>query len=438
VYTAEKTGGVQDTPIQRNMMEQMFLVESEQQTHNTEVAVKRVVFVDDEQSVLDGLKRTLQSMPAEWHLTFCTSGQDALRLLASSEVDVIVTDMRMPGMSGSELLAEVLERYPSIVRIVLSGNLEHDLALRSATTAHQYLVKPCDAATLRATLDAALRIRSLLVSPKLRRLVSRMTSLPSLPSVYAKLVESLENAETSSRELGEIIAQDVGMTAKILQLANSAFFGLYRYIANPCEAAVYLGVDTIRSLALSTSVFSAFQGKGVPESFIAQLQRHSMTTGVVAHAIARAQSLPKKACDSSLVGGFLHDVGKLVLVANYADEYYGVLATARREKVPCHEVESRVFAANHAEIGAYLLWLWGLPDSVCNAVAFHHKPADCSSTVFTAAGTVHVADALQHEMDGGLDSVFRADIDMNYLAALRLTERLPEWRNLCSKHSETE
>lgn len=420
-------------------MEQLFLVEDEQQMHSAaDVAAKRVMFVDDDQGVLEDLKRTLDSMPPEWQMTFCTSGQDALKQLATGEFDIVVTDMRMPGMSGSELLEEVLERYPGIVRIVLSGNLEQDLALRSATAAHQYLVKPCDAATLRATLDAALRIRTLLVSPKLRRLVSRMTSLPSLPSVYARLVESLENAETSSRELGEIIAQDVGMTAKILQLANSAFFGLYRYIANPCEAAVYLGVDTIRSLALSTSVFSAFQNKGVPELFIAQLQRHSMITGMVAHAIARAQGLPKKACDSSLVGGFLHDVGKLVLVANYANEYYGVLATARREKVPCHEVESRVFAANHAEIGAYLLWLWGLPDSVCNAVAFHHRPGHCSSTVFTAAGAVHVADALQHEMDGQPDSVFRADIDMNYLATLRLTERLPDWRNLCSKHSEGE
>lgn len=419
-------------------MEQLFLAQDEQPTYSADVAAKRVLFVDDDRDVLDGLKHALESMPPEWEITFCTSASDALRMLAASEYDVIVTDMRMPGMNGSELLAEVLERYPNIVRIVLSGNLEHDLALRSATVAHQYLVKPCDAAALRATLDAALRIRSLLVSPKLRRLVSRMTSLPSLPAVYAKLVESLEKGDTSSRELGEIIAEDVGMTAKILQLANSAFFGLYRYIANPCEAAVYLGVDTIRSLALSTSVFSAFRNKGVPESFIAQLQRHSMVTGMVSHAIATAQSLPKKVRDSSLVGGFLHDVGKLILVANYANEYYGVLAAARREKLPCHEVESRVFAAHHAEIGAYLLWLWGLPDAVCNAVAYHHKPGDCSSVVFTAAGAVHVADALQHEMDTNADAVFRADIDMDYLAALRLTERLPVWRNLCSKQAEGE
>ncbi len=416
-------------------MEQLFLAEDEQQAVTPEEKSKRVLFVDDDQKVLDGLKQTLDGVWAGWQVAFSTNGQDALKKLDASEFDIVVTDMRMPGMSGSELLAEVLERHPNVVRIVLSGNLEHDLALRSATTAHQYLVKPCDAATLRGTLDAALRIRSMLISPKLRRLVSRMTSLPSLPSVYANLVKSIEQEDISSRELGEIIAQDVGMTAKILQLANSAFFGLYRYIANPCEAAVYLGVDTIRSLTLSSSVFSAFQNSGVAESFIAQLQRHSMTTGVVAHAIAKAQNLPKKVCDSALIGGFLHDAGKLVLVANYADQYYGVLAVARKEKLPCHEVEWRVFGSNHAEIGAYLLWLWGLPDSVCKAVAYHHKPAECSATTFTAAGAIHVADALQHEMDGLPDSAFRADLDMNYLASINLAERIPEWTNICKKHS---
>jgi HD-like signal output (HDOD) protein len=416
-------------------MEQLFLEEDASQVAGQEEPSKRVLFVDDDQNILDGLKRTLDGVWAGWQVAFSTSGQEALKKLDTSEFDVVVTDMRMPGMSGSELLAEVLERHPNVVRIVLSGNLEHDLALRSATTAHQYLVKPCDSATLRATLDAALRIRSMLVSPKLRRLVSRMTSLPSLPSVYAQLVKSLEQDDISSRELGEIIAQDVGMTAKILQLANSAFFGLYRYIANPSEAAVYLGVDTIRSLTLSSSVFSAFQNTGVPESFIAQLQRHSMNTGVVAHAIAKAQGLPKKACDSALIGGFLHDAGKLVLVANYSNEYYGVLAVARKEKLPCHEVEWRVFGSNHAEIGAYLLWLWGLPDTVCKAVAYHHKPAECSPSAFTAAGAIHVADALQHEMDGLPDSAFRADLDTDYLASLKLTERIPVWTNICKKHS---
>jgi HD-like signal output (HDOD) protein/CheY-like chemotaxis protein len=414
-------------------MEQSFLVDDETQIVTPECKSKRVLFVDDDQNVLDGLKRTLHGMRSEWQMVFSTSGPEALLKLEESAFDVIVTDMRMPGMSGAELLAKVVERHPNVVRIVLSGTVEHDLVLRSATTAHQYLVKPCDAATLRSTLNAALRIRAMLTSPKLRTIVSRMTSLPSLPSMYSKLVESLNNSEISSRELGEIIAQDVGMTTKILQLANSAFFGLYRYIANPSEAAVYLGIDTIRALTLSTSVFSAFQPTGVTQVFIAQLQRHSMMTGTGAAAIAKAENLPKKACDSSLIGGFLHDVGKLILAANYPKEYEDVLTASQQQKLPCHETELQIFGATHGEIGGYLLWLWGLPDAVCNAVAFHHKPAESSATTLTAAGIIHVADALEHELSA---SARHVAIDMNYLTALGLTERIPEWRRVCSKHRD--
>ncbi len=391
---------------------------------------KRVLFVDDEQYVLDGLKRALHSLRSDWQIEFSASGEEALRKLAEREFDVIVTDMRMPGMSGSELLTQVLERYPNTVRIMLSGTVEHDAVLRSATTAHQYLSKPCDAITLRATLDAALRIRSMLTSPRLRTLISRMTSLPSLPTVYAELVKSLENEEVSCRELGGIIAKDIGMTVKTLQLANSAFFGLSRHIASPEDAAVYLGVDTIRALTLSTSVFSAFREAGLTEGLIGHLQRHSIATGTLAASIAKVENLPKKACDSSVIGGFLHDVGKLVLAVNCADEYKSVIAAPREEGRNCHEVEQIAFGATHAEIGACLLWLWGLPDAVCQAVAFHHSPAGCSDTTFTAAAAIHAADVLEYESLEPENTLGKESIDAEFLSTLRLTDRLQVWRRL--------
>lgn len=412
------------------MKENVLSQDNETQEVVITPAMKRVLFVDDEQNVLDGLSRLLNGMRDEWRMVFTTSGQEALRKLEESEFDVIVADMQMPGMSGSELLAEVLHRYPSMVRIVLSGTVEHDLALRSATTAHQYLMKPCNAAALRSTLDMALRIRGMLVSPKLRTLASRMTSLPALTSVHTKLVRSLDNSDISSRELGEIIAEDVGMTAKLLQLANSAFFGLYRYVATPSEAAIYLGVDTVRALTLSTGVFSTFQHSGVTERFLAHLQRHSMTTGILACAIAKAENLPKKDCDSSLIGGLLHDVGKLVLAANCPNEYEDVLATAKKQRLACHEVERQRFGATHADVGAYLLWLWGLPDALCKAVVFHHRPAECSQKGFNAATAIHVADALEHELEGSEPSALRADLDMDYLTKMGLADRLSEWRLL--------
>lgn len=398
---------------------------------------KRILFVDDEQHILDGLKRTLRSLGTDWQMDFSTSGEDALRKLAQQEFDIVVTDMRMPGMSGAELLAEVLQRHPNTVRIVLSGTVEHDLVLRSASSAHQYLVKPCDPATLRGTLEAALRIRTMLSSPRLRTLISRMTSLPSMPTVYAQLVKSLESDDVSSRQLGQIIAQDVGMTAKILQLANSAFFGLYRYIASPAEAAVYLGVDTIRALTLSTSVFSAFRQTGIAEAFIEELQRHSMATGTLAAAIAKAEDLPKKARDTSLIGGCLHDVGKLVLAVGCAAEYPEVIAEALNGWASHHELEQRKFGSTHADIGAYLLWLWGLPDAVCQAVAFHHNPAALSATAFTAAAAIHAADVLEHESIVAPGRPCPVTIDKEFLDSLGLGNRKEQWR-LLIRPSETE
>jgi len=415
------------------MTETFFISENERKG---KPATKRVLFVDDDQEVLDALKTTLLGMRAGWEMTFTTSGKAALRKLEETEFDVIVTDMHMPDMNGFELLTEVLRRHPETVRIVLSATVKQDLSVRSSNTAHQYLAKPCDAATLRTALNTAARIRELLLSPKLRSLISRMTSLPSLPSVHTKLVDSLANPEISSRELGEIIAQDVGMTAKVLQIANSAYFGLYRYIASPAEAAVYLGVDTIRALTMSAGVFSTFQNTGLPSVFIGQLQRHSMTTGMAAQAIATAEGLPKKTSDICLVSGLLHDVGKLILASSWPKEYADVLAAAGQEGATSFETEQQVFGATHADIGAYLLWLWGLPDAICNAVAFHHKPAECSDKTFTAAGAIHVADALERERSFSTSSDRRVEMDMAYLTALGLADRVPEWRAICDRYAE--
>jgi HD-like signal output (HDOD) protein len=223
------------------------------------------------------------------------------------------------------------------------------------------------------------------------------------------------------------------MTAKVLQMANSAFFGLYRYVASPAEAAVYLGVDTIRALTLSTSVFSVFQQTGMARVFVEDLQRHSIATGMVASAIAKSENAPKKVCDTCLVGGTLHDVGKLILATECPEEYGHVLAAVGIGGLDCHDVERQTLGATHADVGAYLLWLWGLPDPVCSAVAFHHRPAESSEAAFTGTTAIHVADALEHEMSSPVKGSCRIDLDTQHLAKLGLAHRLPEWRQICSR-----
>jgi putative nucleotidyltransferase with HDIG domain len=351
--------------------------------------VKRILFVDDEPRMLEGLKRMLYPLRREWEMVFVTEATEALRRLQEDAFDVLVTDLRMPHMSGAELLESVKRAHPQIVRIVLSGTVDQEFTLRSVALAHQYLSKPCDPDVLRVTVERAFFLRDVLEEPGLKRLVASVQSLPSAPSMYLRLVEALRSPHASAAMIGAIVAQDSSMTAKILQLVNSAFFGVRRRITNPAEAVVYLGVETIRSLALTASVFTQFEGRN-PALKIEELQGHSVAVGTLARHIAVSAGLDKQATDEAFAGGLMHDLGKLVLAANFSEEYRRVPDGEDRAGALAAELAS--FGATHAAVGAYLLWLWGLPEAVTEVVARHHS--DPESGIMSPAAAVYFANAI--------------------------------------------
>jgi HD-like signal output (HDOD) protein len=336
--------------------------------------MRRILFVDDEPSILDGLMRMLYMLRREWEMVFAESGEQALRLLQESSFDVLVTDIRMPGMSGIELLTEVVKTQPEILRIVLSGTADHEITLKTADLAHQYLMKPCDPKVLRATIERALSLKFMLQDASLRRVISSLRTLPSLPSVYSDLMEALSSPDISSSTVGSIVARDIGMTSKLLQLANSSFFGTGRTVLDPAAAVGYLGYETIRSLALQVAVFSQFDGARIPEFSIEALQTHSARVAARARVIAQNARLSVGAVNDCVAGGFLHDLGKLALAANLPYQYARAVRTSVHNSLPIELAELQEFGATHSEVGAYLLWLWGIPDTVTEIVAFHHNP----------------------------------------------------------------
>jgi len=198
--------------------------------------MKRILFVDDESMVLDGLRRMLRGMRNEWEMEFAASGHEALGILAGRQFDVIVTDMRMPGMDGCQLLNHVKKLHPQVVRIVLSGQSDNDMIMKSVGPAHQFLSKPCDAEILKTTVARVCSMWNLLDDEALIKVVSGIESLPSLPQLYSEVVDEVNSAEGSLNRVGEIISKDSGMSAKILQLVNSAFFGLPRQVTSPVRA----------------------------------------------------------------------------------------------------------------------------------------------------------------------------------------------------------
>jgi HD-like signal output (HDOD) protein len=343
---------------------------------------------------------------------------------------VIVADLRMPGTNGVELLSQISRLYPQMVRIILSGTLEEDLRSQATLVAHQYLSKPCDPDVLKAILNRAFALRDVLVEPALRALISGTVSLPSTPTLYTELMEAVRSSEASVQQLGAIIARDPAMTAKVLQLINSAFFGISRSVGNPADAVAFLGVDAIAALALSISAFSLFRPLGARRFSIEHLQEHSVAVASVASEIAKSQkNRSKSLVDDTFTAGILHDLGKLMLFCYHPKKYEGALDLAEKRKVPVRTAERELLGTTHAEIGGYLLWLWGLPDSVAEAVTFHHNPSACPADHFDALTAIHVAEALVPATRGEM-SALDAGLDTGYLTRIGVIHELPAWEAL--------
>jgi putative nucleotidyltransferase with HDIG domain len=396
-----------------------------------------VLFVDDEPRVLQGLQRMLRAARLNWTLRFSGSGREALELLGREACDAVVSDLRMPDMDGAELLNIVRERYPNTVRIVLSGEMDPAGSFKAVSCAHQFLAKPCDAETLKSTLARAFALRRLIADERLQTLLSRLETLPSPPALYTQVMAEMRSPNSSFRKVGELIAQDVGMTAKILQLVNSAFFGLARRISSPQEAVSLLGYDTVSALVLSAKIFSQFDPKAIKRFDLETLWRHSLAASLCARAISASENLPRKARDEAFTAAILHDVGKLVLAQNFADTYAGVLAQARKTSGQLCRLETECFGVSHAEMGAYLMGLWGLSAEVVDSIVHHHQPPPAESPVRLTA-VVYAANALEHLLSPGSAGAPAAAADSADLLQLTVGDRFSIWEEYCRRQRQEE
>jgi HD-like signal output (HDOD) protein len=384
--------------------------------------------VDDEEKVLEGLQRILRPLRREWETVFASGGERALQILEQSAFDAIVTDMRMPGMDGLTLLRAVADRHPHLLRVVLSGQSDLESVVKSAGITHQYLSKPCPLEELKSTITRALSLRQLLADKSLKELVSRTSTIPSAPPAYVELMRTLESPTASMDQIGKIISRDIGMSAKVLQLVNSAFFGNRRHVSNPSEAAAYLGVGTIKALLVAVHVFKAYDAGPVPGLSVEEQWLHGRKCSALAGRIASAvRPENHELRDAARMAGLLHDAGRLVLACGRPGPYNRAMRLCASAKITYWEAERQVFGASHAEVGAYLLSLWGLPDSIVEALAFHHSPASCPATALNALAFVHLAESLLSQQD------LKAHAPNTiYLERLGLLDRMEEWRACCA------
>lgn len=382
----------------------------------------RVIFVDDEPNILSGLRRILRPQRKEWDMFFEEGGEAALATLEESPCDVVVSDMKMPGMDGAEFLSRVKENHPSSIRIALSGETDSHMIYRCVQHAHQYLAKPCDVESLVSAVKRAFSLRTLMHDEGLEAIVAEMTSLPSRPEQYDEIMRELQSEDPSLQKIGEIIETDVAMTAKILQLVNSAFFGLARHLSSPSEAAMYLGVDVLASLVLTNGVFTQFDSDQVDANLLQSIWNHSTTVGVFAKEIAREYSDDKMIADYALMGGLLSEVGKLVFASNFPDKFSAVYARLSDAETPDYEIEESIIGHHHMDVGAYLVGLWGLPNPVVECVAYHHHPGHCVESGLTALSAVHLANAIV----SGRGTEPLLQLDEKYVDQIGMRSKVPD------------
>jgi len=347
----------------------------------------RILFVDDEPRVLDGLRQSLRAKRKVWQMVFAEGAQKALAAMREGTFDIIVSDMRMPGMDGAELLLRAASLQPQAARVVLSGQMDESATSRAAAVAHRFLSKPCAPEALEATIRSTLELQALLASDHVRRYIGGTATLPSLPEACAALTRALADERASVDAVADIVASDVAMASKVLQLVNSSFFGLPRNVASVAQAVGYLGLNTLRNLVFAQAMFQAFSGTELEDFEGAQ------ASALLAARIARQLLPDKHDGESAATAALLHDVGLLALANRIPKEHRENRRQANLRGVRLHEVERERLGTTHAEVGAYLLGLWGLPHDVIAAVVQHHADWSAISTLDVNAA-VRIATAI--------------------------------------------
>jgi HD-like signal output (HDOD) protein/CheY-like chemotaxis protein len=393
---------------------------------------KRILFVGEDQPLWQEFRTHLSNSDDGWEGEFVRTGPDALARMEAVPFSAFVVDSRLSAMTGVDLLEQLMKRDPEKIRVLLSDISDSRSTLNCAGRPHHHVLKPCDADAVLAVLNQAVALDAWLPNRAVHNIIARMRWLPSPPSDYAEVLAQMRSSDVSVEQIGELISRDPAISAKVLQMANSATFGLQLQVVQPAEAVAYIGLEATRALVLLAHTFSSFDQLHLVGFSGETLWRHSLHTGQLARRIARLENAGLELTELGFASGLLHDIGKLLLAANLTEPYGQAVALARAQRCSLWEAENRVFGTCHSEVGACLLGMWGLPLPIIEAVALHHHPVRSMAHEFSPLTAVHVADVLEHETSRSPDkATLSVEWDVNYLKRLGLDRRMEERRQDC-------
>ncbi len=400
--------------------------------------MKRIIFVDDDVNVGQGMKRMLRPMRKQWDMVFATSGDEALELMAREEpFDIVISDMKMPGMHGSEFLAAVLEKYPETIRFALSGSPGSGAVVQTATIVHQFLVKPFDPQLLMQLILRAFALRDQLEKSGIKQLLLEMGGVPSVPALYREILREMQTEKPSVARVAAIIEKDAGMTAKLLQIVNSSTYGLRQQVSNVAEAATLLGLSNLRNLVLAAEAFQPAEQDQLPENFqLEVLWNHSLKVAAFSKKIVLMETDNQKMADDAFTAGLLHDIGQIILATKKTEEFGEALRMAQENGKLLIDAEKELFGATHAEVGGYLMELWGLPDTITEAITFHSIPSGCEEEDFSVVTALHVANYFCEGNDGD-EITLTSPLDTFHIERIELGSHVEGWYDACHNEVDT-
>jgi len=392
---------------------------------------RRILFVGENQPLWQDFRAHFSQNESGWVAEFARTGPEALAWIMNSKFDAVFADVQLSDMTGIEFLDEIVRQRPKVLRIVLSDILEVENTLKCIGKAHHHLAKPCDGSTLIRALNKALDQEAWLPSDTLQGLISQMRNVPSPPEMYFQIAMEMQSPKASVENVGQLIARDPAIAAKVLQLANSAVFGLQLQVSSPVEAVNYIGLETTKALVLLAHTFSTFEQVELAGFSIEALWRHSLRVGHFARRITLTENGDPSMADEAFTAGLLHDLGKLLYAANLPQQFGEALEMSRSQYRSLWEVESQIFGATHAEVGACILNLWGLPPQIVESVVSHHHPLRLLTRPFSPMTAVFAANIIEHEARPENSPKPQVEMDLTYLKDLGLSERAEEWRRSC-------
>ncbi len=391
--------------------------------------MKRTIYiVDDQEPVMETAVLIVRTADPLWEVRGFKDPLEALAAVKTTAPDLILSDQLMPGMQGSQLLEQVRSVAPAAIRIIMSGYVPLN-KLSLITSAHQFIAKPFDSMRLRDTIRRSFAAQDRIAHRGLQAIATSLRSIPSLPQAHHALLKVLEDDRSATTKIARLVAQDAGLSAKVLQLSNSPLFGQGTQITSPIDAVMCLGTDLISAVVLAQSLFRHYESLAHWEINLQQIWSHCWQTAYFAQRICGEMQFSRKDGEEAFLAGLLHETGRFILVDNFPREFAAACQAARRQNSPLAPRLQETFLTSPSHVTAYILELWGLSPAVIGAITVPDPGNAGQPSQFTLASALYVADGIASRKTPP-DAFAPEEWNNPYLQAIGCLDKIAEWEKL--------